>query len=81
MRAGLPWRHLGSHINVLDRSEIGNRPASNHAFVSSGALRELLSRLTWLITKRMGKTKGLDLPHDPADQSGDLPSLVTVDGA
>ncbi|OCF58351.1 hypothetical protein L486_04383 [Kwoniella mangroviensis CBS 10435] len=28
---------------------------------------------------RMGKTKGLDLPHDPTDQSGDLPSLVTVD--
>lgn len=29
----------------------------------------------------MGKTKGLDLPHDPADQTGELPSLVTVDGA
>ncbi|WRT65402.1 uncharacterized protein IL334_002345 [Kwoniella shivajii] len=28
---------------------------------------------------RMGKTKGLDLPHDPTDQSGELPSLVTVD--
>ncbi|OCF42538.1 hypothetical protein I317_03654 [Kwoniella heveanensis CBS 569] len=28
---------------------------------------------------RMGKTKGLDLPHDPTDPSSDLPSLVTVD--
>ncbi|KIR40091.1 hypothetical protein I307_04809 [Cryptococcus deuterogattii 99/473] len=28
---------------------------------------------------RMGKTKGLDLPQDPTDQSGELPSLVTVD--
>lgn len=28
----------------------------------------------------MGKTKGLDLPQDPTDQSGELPSLVTVDG-
>ncbi|WVQ83523.1 hypothetical protein IAT38_005664 [Cryptococcus sp. DSM 104549] len=28
---------------------------------------------------RMGKTKGLDLPHDPTDSSGELPSLVTVD--
>ncbi|WWC59927.1 uncharacterized protein I303_102489 [Kwoniella dejecticola CBS 10117] len=28
---------------------------------------------------RMGKTKGLDLPHDPTDPSGELPSLVTVD--
>nr|XP_031859088.1 uncharacterized protein CI109_005438 [Kwoniella shandongensis]KAA5526160.1 hypothetical protein CI109_005438 [Kwoniella shandongensis] len=28
---------------------------------------------------RMGKTKGLDLPHDPTDQTGELPSLVTVD--
>ncbi|KAK8861286.1 hypothetical protein IAR55_002105 [Kwoniella newhampshirensis] len=28
---------------------------------------------------RMGKTKGLDLPHDPTDQHGELPSLVTVD--
>ncbi|WVW79680.1 hypothetical protein I302_101649 [Kwoniella bestiolae CBS 10118] len=28
---------------------------------------------------RLGKTKGLDLPHDPSEQSGELPSLVTVD--
>ncbi|WVQ74377.1 hypothetical protein IAR50_003978 [Cryptococcus sp. DSM 104548] len=28
---------------------------------------------------RMGKTKGLDLPLDPTDQSNELPSLVTVD--
>ncbi|WWC87577.1 uncharacterized protein L201_002467 [Kwoniella dendrophila CBS 6074] len=28
---------------------------------------------------RMGKTKGLDLPHDPTDPSSELPSLVTVD--
>ncbi|OXG24105.1 hypothetical protein C361_02654 [Cryptococcus neoformans Tu259-1] len=27
----------------------------------------------------MGKTKGLDLPHESSDHSGELPSLVTVD--
>jgi hypothetical protein len=28
----------------------------------------------------MGKTKGLEIPQDPSDHSGDIPSLVTVDG-
>ncbi|ORY25231.1 hypothetical protein BCR39DRAFT_291018 [Naematelia encephala] len=28
---------------------------------------------------RKGKYRGLELPHDPTDQSGEVPSLVTVD--
>lgn len=29
---------------------------------------------------RLGKTKGVDLPADPHDHTGELPSLVTVEG-
>ena len=28
----------------------------------------------------MGKLKGLELPHDPVEHIGEIPTLVTVDG-
>lgn len=63
----------------------GNTFTSNHPEPSGCKICEAIQqdkcRLQCLqVKQRMGKTKGLDLPQDPTDQSGELPSLVTVDG-
>lgn len=65
--------------------ESGNASTSNHPEPSGRKIREnhLARQVQFIVLtsqQGMGKTKGLDLPHESSDHSGELPSLVTVDG-
>lgn len=73
---------LGDILAVVSMCSTGLRSGNALPQITPSPLVARFVSATWSARadeQRMGKTKGLDIPHDPAAQ-GELPSLVTVDG-